>query len=270
MSGSASLAAAVSSPAAAAAAVSDRGADCDGITIMTNHNPARPSAAAAAATTAAAAAAAAAAASIPSLLEDGLRLQSSSSNNSNDNNNNYNNNNNPNPNNISITNSSNVGGGGGGGAGELQQQQQQLSCRDVSSPMIATSPPLRRRRPETTKEKHGWRQPPKPKVGGRAPITRRGMVLWTCYASGLLMAFVFLFAWLRTIAMAKVVFSEGRMIGNIAGGLIVDPDFGETDSSAAAAAAAGAPSPSFTVLVNTFKRPRQLAEAVRHYAACEG
>ena len=75
------------------------------------------------------------------------------------------------------------------------------------------------------------------------------------------MACVFLFAWLRTIAMAKVVFSEGRAIGIDAGSVVVDTNFGETDSSATAAT-------SFTVLVNTFKRPRQLAEAVRHYAAC--
>ena len=249
-----------SAAAATAAMVPDR--DADGITVMAHDNQVRSSAAAAAA---AAAAVAAAAAPLPSsLLEDGVRFE--------------NNNGSSSSGSSSSNNRNNRGGGGGGGGGrgeeaeellqpQKQQQhwQQQASFRHVSSSPMPLTPPLRRRRPESTKGKRRRQQPETKDGEGRTPLTRKGVLLWTCYASGLLMACVFLFAWLRTIAMAKVVFSEGR---SGTGGIVVDAGFGETDSWAAAAAAGR--SPSFTVLVNTFQRPKQLAEAVRHYAACEG
>eukprot|EP00904_Undaria_pinnatifida_P003716 jgi/Undpi1/13345/HiC_scaffold_8.g03004.m1 len=241
--------------------------DADGITVMAHDNQVRSSAAAAAA---AAAAVAAAAAPLPSsLLEDGVRFENNSGSSSSGS---------SSSGSSSSNNRNNRGGGGGGGGGrgeeaeellqpQKQQQhwQQQASFRHVSSSPMPLTPPLRRRRPESTKGKRRRQQPETKDGEGRTPLTRKGVLLWTCYASGLLMACVFLFAWLRTIAMAKVVFSEGR---SGTGGIVVDAGFGETDSWAAAAAAGR--SPSFTVLVNTFQRPKQLAEAVRHYAACEG
>lgn len=74
--------------------------------------------------------------------------------------------------------------------------------------------------------------------------SRRRTILTICGGWCLLSTCtVLLFALLRTIAMARVESSAG----------FVD-DGGEM----------------FTVLVNTFERPRQLEEAVRHYAKCEG
>ena len=74
--------------------------------------------------------------------------------------------------------------------------------------------------------------------------SRRKAMLAICGGWCLLsMCTVLLFALLRTIAMARVGSSAGFL-----------DDGGEM----------------FTVLVNTFERPRQLEEAVRHYAKCEG
>ena len=74
--------------------------------------------------------------------------------------------------------------------------------------------------------------------------SRRKAMLAICGGWCLLsMCTVLLFALLRTIAMARVGSSAGFL-----------DDGGEM----------------FTVLVNTFERPRHLEEAVRHYAKCEG
>ncbi|CAM9836321.1 unnamed protein product [Ectocarpus fasciculatus] len=76
--------------------------------------------------------------------------------------------------------------------------------------------------------------------------TRRRAVLAVCGGWCLLsIGGAFLFIWLRAAAMARVA-SSAR-------------------SSAAAVNGQGG---MFTVLINTFERPRQMEEAVRHYAKC--
>lgn len=75
--------------------------------------------------------------------------------------------------------------------------------------------------------------------------SRRKAMLTLCGGWCLLsMCTVLLFALLRTMAMVSIVPSAGSTVDD--GGQM------------------------FTVLVNTFERPRQLEEAVQHYAKCEG
>lgn len=75
--------------------------------------------------------------------------------------------------------------------------------------------------------------------------TRRRAVLAVCVGWCLLsIGGAFLFIWLRAVAMARVA------------------------SWASRAAAVNGQGGMFTVLVNTFERPRQMEEAVRHYAKC--
>lgn len=88
---------------------------------------------------------------------------------------------------------------------------------------------------------------------------------WCCAACiGLsFLSFVLMFSCMRTIAMAKVIAA------------VLRPDSwegGPIDFHAAAArvASSGDSRRTFTVLVNTFERPRQLENAVRHYAQCDG
>ncbi|CAN0028717.1 unnamed protein product [Ectocarpus sp. 12 AP-2014] len=76
--------------------------------------------------------------------------------------------------------------------------------------------------------------------------TRRRAVLAACGGWCLLsIGGAFLFIWFRALAMARVASSA-------------------SSSSAAVNGQGGM----FTVLVNTFERPRQMEEAVRHYAKC--
>ncbi|CBN77922.1 Glycosyltransferase, family GT64 [Ectocarpus siliculosus] len=75
--------------------------------------------------------------------------------------------------------------------------------------------------------------------------TRRRAVLAACGGWCLLsIGGAFLFIWFRAVAMARVA------------------------SSASSSAAVDRQGGMFTIVVNTFERPRQMEEAVRHYAKC--
>ncbi|CAM9358382.1 unnamed protein product, partial [Ectocarpus sp. 13 AM-2016] len=77
--------------------------------------------------------------------------------------------------------------------------------------------------------------------------TRRRAVLAACSGWCLLsIGGAFLFIWSRALAMVRVASS----------------------ASSSSAAAVNGQGGMFTVLVNTFERPRQMEEAVRHYAKC--
>lgn len=74
--------------------------------------------------------------------------------------------------------------------------------------------------------------------------TRRRAVLAACGGWCLLsIGGAFLFIWFRAVAMARVASSASSAAVNGQGGM-------------------------FTVLINTFERPRQMEEAVRHYGKC--
>lgn len=98
----------------------------------------------------------------------------------------------------------------------------------------------------TDEKNHGPRQW---KVRARSVTAR--LAVWACRGTGVLAAWLCIFAWLRRLAMAEVV-STSRQLGRV----VVDGD-----RFALAA--------SFTVLVNTFKRPLQLEGTLRHYATCD-
>lgn len=99
-----------------------------------------------------------------------------------------------------------------------------------------------------------------------APRTLKTQVaLWTCCGGCMLfLSLALIFACCRVVAMRRVVVVPTAERAGRRG----DGGDGEgTNSGRTTATNNGA---LFTVLVNTFERPRQLEEAVQHYAECQG
>lgn len=88
------------------------------------------------------------------------------------------------------------------------------------------------------------------------------VALWTCCGGCIfLVSSSLLFAWCRLVAMRRVVVLPTAERGRRGG----DGGGGGTNGRTTATDPG-----SFTVLINTFERPRQLEEAVQHYAECDG